>query len=341
MQAQRVTELAGAADADGERSARPPRRERPVPRRGGRSHRRHRTGCSSRCATSGRTTPRRTSPTRVAEIWDTKVRYQFWAAHATDVEDDFVELLGATRPDSTGRYVTVHLVAQRVGTAGPAAADLTVLPRPGGWPCPGSRGRAWRQIDVRAQRIAVRRDDARSLLAQAGRLPRLRRPSWPSSLSRSPLERAIETVGFTDRLGTFPVAGEPVPQRPVDARHRDPRQDLLAPDRPLRARSLRPHDRAAGGRRNARVVRRPDVHQDQRRVHQRSGRRRPRLLQPVPAGRHRPGPPRRARRRARGRWRRSTSSLPTADCDAAGTDVSSQPVWSSSRRRSRRRLSRR
>lgn len=51
----------------------------------------------------------------IADLWDTKVRYQFWAAHATDIQDDYVEFQAATRPDSTGRYITVHLVAQRGG----------------------------------------------------------------------------------------------------------------------------------------------------------------------------------------------------------------------------------
>lgn len=46
-------------------------------------------------------------------IWDEGVRYQFWEAHATYIEDDHVEFEAATRPDSTGRYVTVHLVAKK------------------------------------------------------------------------------------------------------------------------------------------------------------------------------------------------------------------------------------
>lgn len=55
---------------------------------------------------------------QIEEIWDTKVRYQFWAAHSVEIENDFVEFRAATRPDSTGRYVTVHLVAQPTALPG-------------------------------------------------------------------------------------------------------------------------------------------------------------------------------------------------------------------------------
>jgi hypothetical protein len=50
---------------------------------------------------------------QLEEIWDNQVRYQFWEAHSTYVEDEHVEFEAATRPDSTGRYVTVHLVAKK------------------------------------------------------------------------------------------------------------------------------------------------------------------------------------------------------------------------------------
>lgn len=50
---------------------------------------------------------------QVEAIWEDGVRYQFWEAHSTYVEDEHVEFEAATRPDATGRYVTVHMVIQR------------------------------------------------------------------------------------------------------------------------------------------------------------------------------------------------------------------------------------
>ena len=50
---------------------------------------------------------------RLEDIWRHAVAYQFWEAHSTFVDTAHVEFESATRPDSTGRYVTVHLVAQK------------------------------------------------------------------------------------------------------------------------------------------------------------------------------------------------------------------------------------
>lgn len=49
----------------------------------------------------------------IERLWDEGVRYPFWEAHSVRVEDDYVELHGATRESAVGRYATVHLVAQR------------------------------------------------------------------------------------------------------------------------------------------------------------------------------------------------------------------------------------
>ncbi len=54
-----------------------------------------------------------TVASRLEDLWRHAVAYQFWEAHTTYVEVSHVEFEAATRPDSTGRYVTVHLVAQR------------------------------------------------------------------------------------------------------------------------------------------------------------------------------------------------------------------------------------
>ncbi len=49
----------------------------------------------------------------VEHLWDGSVCYPFWEAHSTRIDDGFVEFEGATRDGPVGRYVTVHLVAQR------------------------------------------------------------------------------------------------------------------------------------------------------------------------------------------------------------------------------------
>ena len=50
---------------------------------------------------------------RIEAAWNGGVAYPFWEAHSFLIDDSHVEFLGATRPDSRGRYVTVHLVAQK------------------------------------------------------------------------------------------------------------------------------------------------------------------------------------------------------------------------------------
>jgi len=46
-------------------------------------------------------------------LWQEKLRYPMWECHAVILEEDHVELQGATRGTSNGPYVTVHVVAQR------------------------------------------------------------------------------------------------------------------------------------------------------------------------------------------------------------------------------------
>ena len=50
---------------------------------------------------------------RLEEIWDDRVAYPFWHAHAIRVTDGHIEFEAATRHSEGGHYVTVHLVAQR------------------------------------------------------------------------------------------------------------------------------------------------------------------------------------------------------------------------------------
>lgn len=49
----------------------------------------------------------------VEQIWDDGLAFPFWEIHSTEVDDAYVEFHGATRESTVGRYVTVHLVAQR------------------------------------------------------------------------------------------------------------------------------------------------------------------------------------------------------------------------------------
>ena len=46
-------------------------------------------------------------------LWQEQLRYRMWESHAILVEQDHVELQGATRGRPDGPYVTVHVVAQR------------------------------------------------------------------------------------------------------------------------------------------------------------------------------------------------------------------------------------
>ena len=50
---------------------------------------------------------------RLEEIWADRVRYPFWESHALHIDNGYVEFKAASRPSETGRYVTVHLVAER------------------------------------------------------------------------------------------------------------------------------------------------------------------------------------------------------------------------------------
>lgn len=46
-------------------------------------------------------------------LWEERIRYPFWEAHSTRVDDGHVEFEAATRIGPTGHYATVHVVAQR------------------------------------------------------------------------------------------------------------------------------------------------------------------------------------------------------------------------------------
>ncbi len=49
----------------------------------------------------------------LTRAWTGRVAYPFWEAHTVQVDRDFVELEAATRQGSGGRFVTVHLIAQK------------------------------------------------------------------------------------------------------------------------------------------------------------------------------------------------------------------------------------
>ena len=49
----------------------------------------------------------------IEHLWHERVRYPYWEAHVTLVDDEHVEFEAATRGSNTGHYVTVHLVAQK------------------------------------------------------------------------------------------------------------------------------------------------------------------------------------------------------------------------------------
>ena len=50
---------------------------------------------------------------RLEQAWQDRLRFEFWEAHVTLVDDEQVEFQGATRTGSNGTYVTVHVVAQK------------------------------------------------------------------------------------------------------------------------------------------------------------------------------------------------------------------------------------
>jgi len=63
------------------------------------------------------TFPTEMGPQRLAhwlqQLWQERLSFPCWEAHATLVDDDQVEFLGATRESHGGAYVTLHIVAQR------------------------------------------------------------------------------------------------------------------------------------------------------------------------------------------------------------------------------------
>ncbi len=50
---------------------------------------------------------------RLEQLWEDRLRYQFWEAHAMLLDEGHVEFEAATRSGSAGHYVTVHIVAQK------------------------------------------------------------------------------------------------------------------------------------------------------------------------------------------------------------------------------------
>jgi hypothetical protein len=50
---------------------------------------------------------------RLENLWAERVRYEFWEAHAVRTDEDHVEFEAASSAGPAGRYVTVHLVAQK------------------------------------------------------------------------------------------------------------------------------------------------------------------------------------------------------------------------------------
>jgi predicted ABC-class ATPase len=60
---------------------------------------------------------------RLELMWQDRLRYPFWEAHSTRVDDDQVEFQGATRAGSTGHYVTLHIVAQMARVPAQRAAS--------------------------------------------------------------------------------------------------------------------------------------------------------------------------------------------------------------------------
>ncbi|CAA9344634.1 MAG: hypothetical protein AVDCRST_MAG34-1162 [uncultured Nocardioidaceae bacterium] len=47
------------------------------------------------------------------QLWQQRLSDSCWEAHATLVDDDQVEFLGATKVSVDGHYLTLHVVAQR------------------------------------------------------------------------------------------------------------------------------------------------------------------------------------------------------------------------------------
>jgi hypothetical protein len=72
------------------------------------------------------TFPTAMGPDRLAhwlqQLWQERLSFPCWEAHATLVDDDQVEFLGATRESLGGPYVTLHIVAQRADIPAQRAA---------------------------------------------------------------------------------------------------------------------------------------------------------------------------------------------------------------------------
>lgn len=49
----------------------------------------------------------------IERVWNDRLRYPLWEAHAVILDEDHVEFEAATRQSTTGHYVTVHLIAQK------------------------------------------------------------------------------------------------------------------------------------------------------------------------------------------------------------------------------------
>lgn len=73
-------------------------------------------------------------------LWESELRYSYWAAHGTLVADDQVELQAASRISERGHYVTVHVVAQRAEA--PVEPKLPARPETAPVALPTQRRRA-------------------------------------------------------------------------------------------------------------------------------------------------------------------------------------------------------
>ncbi len=69
----------------------------------------------------------------VEELWQDRLRFGFWEAHATLVDDGHVEFQGATRAGRHGHCATIHIVARSrrstsAVTASSSASVSSTLP---------------------------------------------------------------------------------------------------------------------------------------------------------------------------------------------------------------------
>lgn len=49
---------------------------------------------------------------QIEQLWQDRMQYPFWEAHALRVGEEYVEFQAATRKSDMGHYVTVHVVAE-------------------------------------------------------------------------------------------------------------------------------------------------------------------------------------------------------------------------------------